>query len=89
MIDEILGKKLKITFSNENDAAHYDYTPYSYVPKIGHKLTNHLYLDMGQGLLECLHEMHQDLKIKDKKQIAGNLMAKQKSKRTEDESYVH
>lgn len=58
MIREILGKDLKIEFSRKANLAHYDYTPYSFTPKIGHKLTNHLYLDMGQGLLECLQEIH-------------------------------
>jgi UDP-glucose 4-epimerase len=58
MIKEILGGNITIEFSGEQNADHYSLTPYSFVPKIGHKLVNHCYLDMGQGLLECLHEMH-------------------------------
>jgi UDP-glucose 4-epimerase len=58
MIKEILGGNISIEFSGEQDAHHYSLTPYSFVPKIGHKLVDHCYLDMGQGLLECLHEMH-------------------------------
>jgi len=57
MIKEILGKDLQINFGNQKNEDHYAYTPYSYTPKIGSKLVNHLYVDMGQGLLECLIEM--------------------------------
>ena len=57
MINEMLGGKVKISYSKSRHPAHYDYTPYSYAPKIGHKLTHSLYIDMGQGLLESLHDM--------------------------------
>jgi UDP-glucose 4-epimerase len=58
IIEEILGKKLSVVTPNRESAAHYDYTPYSFVPKIGSKLTSNLYTDLGQGILECLHEIH-------------------------------
>lgn len=58
MIKEILGKDISIEFTDIKDSDHYSYTPYSFVPKVGQKLVNHCYTDMGQGLLECLHEMH-------------------------------
>lgn len=58
MIQEILGKNIKIEFSAEKNPDHYIYTPYSFTPKVGHKLVNHRYLDMGQGFLECLHEIY-------------------------------
>lgn len=57
MIQEILSKNIDIKFLGEENADHYTITPYSFVPKIGHKLVDNYYLDMGQGLLECLHEM--------------------------------
>jgi UDP-glucose 4-epimerase len=58
MIREMLGEDIVIEFSGERNVDHYSITPYSFVPKIGHKLVDNCYLDMGQGLLECLHEMH-------------------------------
>lgn len=58
MIKEILGKDIKIEFTGDKDPDHYSYTPYSFTPKVGHKLVNHCYVDMGQGILECLHEMY-------------------------------
>ena len=62
MIREILGNQIEIQFGGNENEAHYNITPYSFVPKIGHKLVNHYYLDMGQGLLECINEIYNDLK---------------------------
>ncbi|TAM37178.1 NAD(P)-dependent oxidoreductase [bacterium] len=58
ILREILGKDVKIKFSEKINNDHYDYAPYSFTPKIGQKLVNHLYVDMGQGILECLYEMY-------------------------------
>jgi UDP-glucose 4-epimerase len=60
MIREMLGGDVEVQFTGEENIHHYDYTPYSYVPKVGQKLVSHYYLDMGQGLLECLSEMYQN-----------------------------
>ena len=60
MIKEILGKDIKTEFTGDINPDHYSYTPYSFTPKVGHKLVNHCYVDMGQGLLECLHEIYEN-----------------------------
>ena len=57
LVKEILGREIKVKYRGKGFSAHYNFTPYSFTPKIGHKLTNHLYLDIGQGLLECLNEI--------------------------------
>ncbi len=58
-IKEILGNKISLDIEDPHfDPAHYNLTPYSFVPKIGYKLTTNCYLDIGQGLLECLNEIH-------------------------------
>jgi UDP-glucose 4-epimerase len=59
MIKEILGKDIRINLQAASNPDHYEYTPYSFTPKIGQKLVNHMYLDIGQGLLECINEMTQ------------------------------
>jgi len=64
MIKEIINKDIKMEVIEEKDPDHYDYIPYSFTPKIGKKLVSHYYLDMGQGLLECLYEICDDLKQK-------------------------
>lgn len=61
VIGEILGAPVKLKLKKEAVSAHYSYTPYSFSPKIGFKLTNHLYLDMGQGLLETIQAIHEEL----------------------------
>jgi UDP-glucose 4-epimerase len=58
-IGEILGNRIQINFeASEKDTPHYNITPYSFIPKIGHKLVTHEYVDMGQGLLECISEIY-------------------------------
>lgn len=58
MIQEILNKKIEVEYNEE--AHHYNVTPYTYQPTIGHKLVLNDYVDVGQGLLDCVQEMVQD-----------------------------
>ena len=64
MIQEIVGADVKIELRpiDPNDpkkgpSGHYSITPYSFRPKIAKKLVSNPYLEMGQGLLDCLHEL--------------------------------
>lgn len=57
IIREILRHDVTVEFSEGAQQTHYTNTPYSFIPKIGSKLVSTSYIDMGQGLLECLHEM--------------------------------
>ena len=61
MISEIINQKISLEFSNASNNFHYTMTPYSFTPKIGSKLVGNLYIDMGQGLLECLQEISREL----------------------------
>jgi len=61
MIGEILNDKVEIVFTKPLNSAHYEMTPYSYVPKTGYKLTSNLFTDLGQGLVECLAEIHSEI----------------------------
>jgi UDP-glucose 4-epimerase len=66
MVNEILGGNIRIEYSSNSKRSksiepHYRITPYSYSPKIAKKLVNHYYLDLGQGLLECIEEMRNQL----------------------------
>lgn len=65
-IGEMLGNKVEVEFisSQKEDDAHYNITPYSFIPKIGHKLVTNYYVDTGQGLLECLHEIYNKINRK-------------------------
>lgn len=59
MIQEILGREIKLEIGSAANPNHYNITPYSFIPKIGYKLTSNRYIEMGQGLIECLGEIHE------------------------------
>jgi len=62
-IKEMIGGKVEIEFKPpEKGGAHYGITPYSFIPKIGQKLVSNYYTDIGQGLLEYLHEISAEVK---------------------------
>jgi UDP-glucose 4-epimerase len=65
-IREILNNSCDILYCPGTNPDHYTITPYSFIPKIGKKLTTDCYTDLGQGLLECIHEIH-DKGLRDKK----------------------
>lgn len=58
MIGEMLGKELKINYLHDPDSGHYQITPYSFMPKIGRKLTPALTVDLGQGILRVMEDEH-------------------------------
>lgn len=64
MASEISGKPLSIEYTQDINPDHYNYSPYSFSPKIGYKLVNNYYTDMGQGLMECFYDMTQNLECK-------------------------
>jgi len=67
MIREIVGRdiKIEIVSADQDDAkhgesGHFLITPYSFRPRIAKKLVNNPYLDMGQGLLDCLESLYEE-----------------------------
>ena len=77
MIGEMLGKELKINFQHDPNSGHYQITPYAFMPKIGRKMTPHLSIDLGQGVLRVMEEIHQELHP-DLKELGGYLMEEKK-----------
>jgi len=60
MIIEIIGKDVEVKFNENSDIeAHYNQTPYQYVPKRSLKLVPSEYIDLGQGILELVSELTQ------------------------------
>ncbi len=60
MINEIFGNHLKIKYIDgpkRPSDTHYHMTPYSYNPKIAKKLVLDSYLDLGQGILDCIESI--------------------------------
>lgn len=58
MIKEILNINIPVEY--KEGAHHYNITPYTYQPTIGHKLVLNDYVDIGQGILDCLQELSQE-----------------------------
>lgn len=61
MFSEILGRDVEVSYEAPPDGAedaHYRITPYAYTPRVGRKLTSNLYVDMGQGVLQLLEQIH-------------------------------
>ena len=59
MIREIVGEDVEIELRPPapRRSAHYAITPYAYRPKRARKLVSSSYVDMGQGLVDCLDEI--------------------------------
>ena len=62
MIFEIVGCEENITYGkSENNNDHYVMTPYRYTPRKAKKLVPEEFVDVGQGILEIVEEVHKEL----------------------------
>ncbi|MBI2252697.1 MAG: NAD(P)-dependent oxidoreductase [Armatimonadetes bacterium] len=66
MIKEILHKDLKIEYKKPQDGlgndSHYKITPYIFHPKVAKKVVSHSYLELGQGLLDSITDIYENIK---------------------------
>lgn len=60
MFQELIGKPVAIEYK-EAASGHYAVTPYTYTPRPGRKLVTTHYVDMGQGLLRMVEDIHREL----------------------------
>lgn len=61
MINEIMQNKLEIKQISNNNMGHYKITPYTFHPTTAKKLVSNPYIDLGQGLLECIQEIYKEM----------------------------
>jgi UDP-glucose 4-epimerase len=63
MFQEILGRSVAVEYrkAEGQGSGHYAVTPYAYTPKPGRKLVTTHYVDMGQGLLRMVEDLHREL----------------------------
>lgn len=73
MIGEMLGKEVKINYQHDPNSGHYQITPYAFMPKVGRKMMPHLSIELGQGVLKVMEEIHQELHP-ELKELGGYLM---------------
>ena len=59
MIREIMGNRIALEFQEGEPEGHYEVTPYAFSPRLGTKMVPTDYVDLGQGLLDCLNELHE------------------------------
>ncbi len=58
MIKEMLNNEIRLEFRGTAKDTHYTMTPYNFSPKLAKRILNSTYVDLGQGLLEMLNEIH-------------------------------
>jgi UDP-glucose 4-epimerase len=61
MIREILNNTIEIRQTDDEFKGHYKITPYSFHPTVAKKLTANPFIDLGQGLVETLKEIHKNI----------------------------
>jgi UDP-glucose 4-epimerase len=63
MFQEILGKRIEVDYRRLEGpgSGHYAVTPYAYTPRPGKKLVTTHYVDMGQGLLRMVEDIHREI----------------------------
>jgi len=62
LIFEITGVDKNVVFSQDNFSQdHYIMTPYRYTPKQAKKLVPDEFIDLGQGVLEIIEDVHHEL----------------------------
>ena len=68
LIREIVGDDVELDVRSEEAdeqlsrlyTGHYAVTPYSFRPRLTRKLVSTTYVDMGEGLIDVLHEIHEE-----------------------------
>ena len=61
MIKEIMNDQIEVRYTNDSMEGHYKITPYSFKPKVALKMTHKDFHDMGQGVLDSIYEIYQQL----------------------------
>ena len=61
MIQEILGKEITIHYTASERQVHYVKTPYSFEIEVPTRINLSTYVDISEGILDCLKEVHKEL----------------------------
>lgn len=59
MVSEMIPGGIKLRFGEKKADPHYEITPYAFHPKVGHKLVANDYVELGQGIMDCLADIHE------------------------------
>ena len=58
MIKEMFENKIELEFKESVVEEHYEITPYNFSPKLAKKITDNSHVDLGQGILDLLNNIH-------------------------------
>lgn len=61
MVQEIIGKKCIINYTPEEEHRHYILTPYKFESEVPVRINLSTYVDISEGILDCLNEVHKGL----------------------------
>jgi len=61
MVQEILGKEVKIQYAPSDKTPHYIITPYSFEIDVPVRINLSTYVDISEGILDCLKEVQKEL----------------------------
>jgi UDP-glucose 4-epimerase len=67
MVQEIMGGKVTIHYAPVERQQHYVITPYSFEPEIPVRVNLSQYVDISEGILDCLQEVQRELDQKDRR----------------------
>lgn len=62
MIEEIFDYNIKIEYLDQEIKGHYKVTPYNYRPTTAKKLVANPFIDLGQGIVDCIYHLEKKLK---------------------------
>jgi UDP-glucose 4-epimerase len=65
MINEMMNNKLEIMYTKESLTEHYHITPYNFKPNIAKKYNIEYTHDLGQGILESIYNIYEEIKLND------------------------
>ncbi len=61
MVGEILGRPVEITYSKPENQQHYVITPYAFESEVPIRVNLSSYVDISEGILDCLREVQKEL----------------------------
>ena len=64
MVKEILKGDVDINYVPAKNKEHYEITPYVFNPKLAKRIVSSHYIDLGQGILELLKDIHREHTLK-------------------------
>ena len=62
MISEMMDGEIEVSYTNKSSPDHYVITPYNFKPNVARKYNIDYTHDLGQGILDCIYDLYQELK---------------------------